>query len=116
MHLSGDSHPSRRNHIRQHLTNSIWDGGTLRVPFPSDDQRLNTCMAFSSYAQMFSSTSLLPTQKQNLGFPVKVEHGTAPLRMKEDTEDVSSEPGNGIKGCTSWIKCPELYCSRRVRI
>ncbi|GFW58109.1 hypothetical protein TNCV_2742551 [Trichonephila clavipes] len=35
--LSGPSHQSRPTHIRPHLQNSIWDGGTLRVPFPSDD-------------------------------------------------------------------------------
>ncbi|GFX62829.1 hypothetical protein TNCV_3351551 [Trichonephila clavipes] len=32
--------------------------------------------------------------------------------MKEDIEDVSSELGNGVKDCTSWLKRPELYCSR----
>ncbi|GFT24772.1 hypothetical protein TNCV_4805771 [Trichonephila clavipes] len=36
---SGYSHQSRPFHIRPHLQNSIWDGGTLRVQFPSDDQR-----------------------------------------------------------------------------
>ncbi|GFV57127.1 transposon Tf2-9 polyprotein [Trichonephila clavipes] len=40
LHQSEDCHPSRPNHIRPHLTNSIWDEGTLRVPFPSDVQRL----------------------------------------------------------------------------
>ncbi|GFW45285.1 transposable element Tcb2 transposase [Trichonephila clavipes] len=30
---------ARPNHIRPHLTISKWDGGTLRIPFPSDDQR-----------------------------------------------------------------------------
>ncbi|GFW15676.1 hypothetical protein TNCV_3581741 [Trichonephila clavipes] len=43
-------------------------------------------------------------------------HGTAPLRVKEDIEDVSNELGNGVKGRTSWMKRPELNCSRRVRI
>ncbi|GFU76338.1 hypothetical protein TNCV_285381 [Trichonephila clavipes] len=43
-------------------------------------------------------------------------HGTTPLRVKEDIEDVSSELGNRVKGCTSWMKRPELYCSQRVRI
>ncbi|GFU81976.1 hypothetical protein TNCV_516571 [Trichonephila clavipes] len=38
-------------------------------------------------------------------------HGTIPLRVKEDVEDVSSEM---VKGCTSWMKRPELYGSRRV--
>ncbi|GFV36175.1 hypothetical protein TNCV_233651 [Trichonephila clavipes] len=33
-----------------------------------------------------------------------------------DIEDVSSELGNWVKGCTSWMKRPELYCSRRVRM
>ncbi|GFX21172.1 hypothetical protein TNCV_4367511 [Trichonephila clavipes] len=38
----------------------------------------------------------------------------APLREKRDIEDVSSELDNG--GCTTyWMKCPEFYCSRRVR-
>ncbi|GFX17490.1 hypothetical protein TNCV_3410901 [Trichonephila clavipes] len=39
LNQSGDSHSSRPIHIRPHLTFSIWDGGTHRVPFPSDDQR-----------------------------------------------------------------------------
>ncbi|GFT18604.1 hypothetical protein TNCV_794681 [Trichonephila clavipes] len=39
LNQSGDSHSSRPIHIRPHLTFSIWDGGTLHVPFPSDDQR-----------------------------------------------------------------------------
>ncbi|GFV62241.1 HTH_Tnp_Tc3_2 domain-containing protein [Trichonephila clavipes] len=38
--------------------------------------------------------------------------GATPLRVKEDTEDVSSELSNRFKGCTSWMKRPELYCSR----
>ncbi|GFU26597.1 hypothetical protein TNCV_1837251 [Trichonephila clavipes] len=33
---------------------------------------------------------------------------TTPLGVKEDIEDVSSEMGNGVKGCTSWMKRPEL--------
>ncbi|GFX89509.1 putative transposase [Trichonephila clavipes] len=41
-------------------------------------------------------------------------HGTTPLKVKEDIEDVSRELW--VKGCTSWMKRPELYCSRRVRI
>ncbi|GFW48533.1 hypothetical protein TNCV_1110921 [Trichonephila clavipes] len=43
-------------------------------------------------------------------------HRSTPLGMKEDSKDVSSELGNGVNGCTSWMKRPELYCSRRVRI
>ncbi|GFW24213.1 hypothetical protein TNCV_1847721 [Trichonephila clavipes] len=40
-------------------------------------------------------------------------HETTPLRVKEDIEDVFSELGEmGIKSCTSWMKHPELYCSR----
>ncbi|GFS77444.1 RNase H domain-containing protein [Trichonephila clavipes] len=39
LNQSRDSHSSRPIHIRPHLTFSIWDGGTLFVPFPSDDQR-----------------------------------------------------------------------------
>ncbi|GFX71755.1 hypothetical protein TNCV_4132011 [Trichonephila clavipes] len=27
-------------------------------------------------------------------------------------KDVSSELDNGVKGCNSWMKRPELYCSR----
>ncbi|GFV56494.1 hypothetical protein TNCV_2276321 [Trichonephila clavipes] len=39
-------------------------------------------------------------------------HGTTPLRVKEDIEDVSCELDS-----TSWMKRPELYCSwRRGRI
>ncbi|GFV36108.1 hypothetical protein TNCV_4964561 [Trichonephila clavipes] len=38
-----------------------------------------------------------------------------PLRVKEDIEDVSSDLDNGVKGCTSCMKCPEFYCSRRIR-
>ncbi|GFW24976.1 hypothetical protein TNCV_3154791 [Trichonephila clavipes] len=34
---SGSSLQSRPTHIRPHLQYSIWDGGRLRVPFPSDD-------------------------------------------------------------------------------
>ncbi|GFV79589.1 hypothetical protein TNCV_1724141, partial [Trichonephila clavipes] len=40
LNQSGDSYPSSPNHIRPHLKFSIWDRGTLRVPFLSDDQRL----------------------------------------------------------------------------
>ncbi|GFX68562.1 hypothetical protein TNCV_1799751 [Trichonephila clavipes] len=40
------------------------------------------------------------------------EHGTTPLRVKENIEDVSSEMVNGVKDCFSWMKRPELYCSR----
>ncbi|GFT28630.1 hypothetical protein TNCV_4832151 [Trichonephila clavipes] len=43
-------------------------------------------------------------------------HETARLSVKGDIEDVSSELDIGVKGCTSWMKHPELYCSRRVRI
>ncbi|GFX02393.1 metalloendopeptidase [Trichonephila clavipes] len=39
LNQSGESYPSRPNHIRPHLTFSIFDGGTLRVPFPSSDHR-----------------------------------------------------------------------------
>ncbi|GFS85339.1 hypothetical protein TNCV_75721 [Trichonephila clavipes] len=39
LNQSGDSHPSRLFHIRPIVQYSIWDGGTLRVPFPSHDQR-----------------------------------------------------------------------------
>ncbi|GFT79699.1 hypothetical protein TNCV_3838811 [Trichonephila clavipes] len=38
-HKSGDSLSSRPIHIRSHITISIWDGGTLLGPFPSDVQR-----------------------------------------------------------------------------
>ncbi|GFX93707.1 hypothetical protein TNCV_1588841 [Trichonephila clavipes] len=34
---SGPSLQSRPTHIRPHLQYSIWDGGMLHVPFPSDD-------------------------------------------------------------------------------
>ncbi|GFV65129.1 hypothetical protein TNCV_457931, partial [Trichonephila clavipes] len=44
---------------------------------------------------------------------IEGERGTA-LSVKEDIEDVSSELDNAVKGCTSWMKRPELYCSRRV--
>ncbi|GFW66122.1 uncharacterized protein TNCV_1710211 [Trichonephila clavipes] len=44
----------------------------------------------------------------------RYEHGITPLRVKEDIEDVSSELGNGVTGCTSWMKRPELYCSRQI--
>ncbi|GFV50559.1 hypothetical protein TNCV_3122561, partial [Trichonephila clavipes] len=37
---------------------------------------------------------------------------TTPLNVKRDTEDVSSELDNGVKGCTSSMKRPEVYCSR----
>ncbi|GFW93014.1 hypothetical protein TNCV_4209501 [Trichonephila clavipes] len=52
------------------------------------------------------------------GFAIRARgHGTTPLKVKEDDEDVSSELGNGgVKGCTSWMKRPELYFSRRVLI
>ncbi|GFU00954.1 hypothetical protein TNCV_1924191 [Trichonephila clavipes] len=40
LNQSGDSYPLSPNHIRPHLKFSIWDRGTLRVPFLSDDQRL----------------------------------------------------------------------------
>ncbi|GFW17866.1 hypothetical protein TNCV_1134661 [Trichonephila clavipes] len=39
LNQSGDSHSSRPIHIRPHLPFSLWDGETLRVPFPSDDER-----------------------------------------------------------------------------
>ncbi|GFV28148.1 hypothetical protein TNCV_678361 [Trichonephila clavipes] len=35
-------------------------------------------------------------------------------REKGDNEDGSSELDSGSKGCTSWVKCPEFYCFRRV--
>ncbi|GFY34148.1 hypothetical protein TNCV_2504511 [Trichonephila clavipes] len=43
------------------------------------------------------------------------QHETTPLRSKGDIEDVSSELNNGVKGCTSWLKGPEFYCSLRVK-
>ncbi|GFW94783.1 hypothetical protein TNCV_4248231 [Trichonephila clavipes] len=53
--------------------------------------------------------------------PVVVEgslekHETTPLMVRGDIEDVSSELDNRVKGCTSWMKRSELYCSRRVKI
>ncbi|GFX47585.1 hypothetical protein TNCV_3016041 [Trichonephila clavipes] len=39
------------------------------------------------------------------------EHGATTLRVKDDIKDVSSELVNGVNGCTSWMKCPELYYS-----
>ncbi|GFU53997.1 hypothetical protein TNCV_246301 [Trichonephila clavipes] len=41
---SGPSLQSRPTHIRPHLQYSIWDGGTLRVPFPSDDSDSDNCI------------------------------------------------------------------------
>ncbi|GFX94978.1 hypothetical protein TNCV_3046101 [Trichonephila clavipes] len=43
--------------------------------------------------------------------PVK-EHETTPLRIKGDREEVSNQLDNA---CSYWMKCPEFYCSRRVR-
>ncbi|GFV85721.1 hypothetical protein TNCV_2003421 [Trichonephila clavipes] len=42
LNQSGDFYPSRPNHIKPHLTFSIWDGGMLCVPFPSDKKRPET--------------------------------------------------------------------------
>ncbi|GFX80344.1 angiotensin-converting enzyme [Trichonephila clavipes] len=42
------------------------------------------------------------------------ECGKTLLSVKGDIEDVSSELTMGVKGCTSWMKRPELYFSRRV--
>ncbi|GFY17150.1 hypothetical protein TNCV_1089261 [Trichonephila clavipes] len=55
-------------------------------------------------------------QHADSNLPITRGHWTTPLRVKEDIEDVSSELGNGVKGCTSRMKRPELYCSRQVRI
>ncbi|GFU01688.1 hypothetical protein TNCV_1522231 [Trichonephila clavipes] len=46
---------------------------------------------------------------------ILVQGHETPLRVKGDIEDVSGELDNGVKGCTSWMKCLEFYCSRRVR-
>ncbi|GFX65574.1 hypothetical protein TNCV_5083101 [Trichonephila clavipes] len=40
-------------------------------------------------------------------------HEATPLRVKGDIEDVSSELDDGGKGCTSWMRSPEFYCSQR---
>ncbi|GFX12050.1 uncharacterized protein TNCV_2998331 [Trichonephila clavipes] len=34
------------------------------------------------------------------------------LKVKGDIEDVSENWIKGVKSCTSWMKCPEFYCSR----
>ncbi|GFW98809.1 hypothetical protein TNCV_2837701 [Trichonephila clavipes] len=44
-----------------------------------------------------------------------VQGPETPMRVKGDIDDFSSELDNGVKGCHSWMKCPEFYCSRRVR-
>ncbi|GFU87388.1 hypothetical protein TNCV_2716731 [Trichonephila clavipes] len=59
-------------------------------------------------------------EQDNEGILPKVmsnEHGATTLRVKENIEDVSSEPDNGgLRLHFLWMKRPELYCSRRVRI
>ncbi|GFY32876.1 hypothetical protein TNCV_4025001 [Trichonephila clavipes] len=42
-------------------------------------------------------------------------HGTAPLSVKENIADASSEVIMGVKGGPSWMKFPEFYCSRCVK-
>ncbi|GFX57280.1 hypothetical protein TNCV_2965591 [Trichonephila clavipes] len=39
-------------------------------------------------------------------------HETTPLRAKGDIKHVSRELDEGVKGCTSWMKGPEFFCSR----
>ncbi|GFV97276.1 hypothetical protein TNCV_2037861 [Trichonephila clavipes] len=42
-----------------------------------------------------------------------VQEHVTPLRVKRHIEeDVSIEMDNGVKACTSWMKCPQFYCSR----
>ncbi|GFT26188.1 hypothetical protein TNCV_1544001 [Trichonephila clavipes] len=55
-----------------------------------------------------SGKSVISVSEENIK---KGRHGTTQLRVKEDIEDFSSEIDEGSKGCTSWMKRPELYCS-----
>ncbi|GFW33422.1 uncharacterized protein TNCV_2795891 [Trichonephila clavipes] len=53
------------------------------------------------------------SEKSVIIFPNK-EHGTTPMSVKGDIEDVSTSTGQW--GCTSFMKHSDFYCSRRVRI
>ncbi|GFU93093.1 hypothetical protein TNCV_152811 [Trichonephila clavipes] len=86
----------------------------------SERNRIVTCMVLTATAKdrFFAAMDFVGSirhpqvrsirkNKLNMG-----THGKIPLRVKDDIEDVSSEFGNGDKGCTFWMKRPELYCSR----
>ncbi|GFU55666.1 hypothetical protein TNCV_1649761 [Trichonephila clavipes] len=42
-------------------------------------------------------------------------HETTPLRVKEVSKMFPVNWTMGVKGYTSWMKCPEFYCSLRAR-